>query len=90
MAWRFVSFFASAKTRNPLPSPGLRRSHGVEIMPVQLGCDPVAAQLQSAFAASDLKSEKLKALGNVHDPGFFRLSVTPSFPRIFVARAKAE
>ena len=45
--------------------------NGVEIMPVQLGCDPVAAQLQSAFAASDLKSEKLKALGNVHDPGFF-------------------
>ena len=27
MAWRFVSFFASAKTRNPLPSLGLRRSH---------------------------------------------------------------
>lgn len=27
MVWRFVSFFASAKTRNPLPSLGLRRSH---------------------------------------------------------------
>ena len=65
--------------------------NGVEIMPVQLGCDPVAAQLQSAFAASDLKSEKnSKPWAMCTIRVFSRLSVTPSFPRIFVARAKAE
>ena len=54
------------------PVQRLLSRNGVEILPVQLGCDPVAAQLQSAFAASDLKrSEKLEALGDVHDPGFF-------------------
>ena len=44
--------------------------NGIEILPVQFGFDPVAGQLKSAFAASDLKSEKLESLGNVHNPGF--------------------
>src|SRR5712672_4348119 len=48
----------------------LLSGNGIEILPVQFGFDPIADQLKSAFAASDLKSEKLESLGNVHNPGF--------------------
>jgi hypothetical protein len=48
--------------------------NGIEILPVQFGFDPIADQLKSAFAASDLKSEKLESLGDVHDPGSGRMA----------------
>ena len=43
---------------------------GVEILPVQLGRDAIGRELKAALPTTDLKSEKLEALGDVDNPGF--------------------
>src|SRR5208283_4934223 len=70
----------------------LLRGNSVETLARQLGLDPIVGQLELSFSTFDLKSQKLKPMGHVHNPGtirvFSRLSVTPSCSRIFAARAK--
>jgi len=49
----------------------LLRGNSVETLARQLGLDPIVGQLELSFSTFDLKSQKLKPMGHVHNPGLF-------------------
>ena len=49
----------------------LLRGNSVETLARQLGLDPNVGQLELSFSTFDLKSQKLKPMGHVHNPGLF-------------------